>query len=445
MKIPREHQGRFFYHFTHIDNLDSIIEKGLLSTNLKREYEVGHFDVANASIQHRRSEMQVDVGPGGTVHDYVPFYFSSTSMMLLGLINNKIIDQREIIFLAVSIEKLLESDVIFTDASANTVIPPNFYDDPEELRRLDWNLIDNPRWKKGTSEELHARMAEVLIYNKVPIDWIDAIVVFDAEIEAKVKSSFYKNKLKALPIFHKWFNNRFFYFTKFMFEGRKEESLVTGPKELLERYTQLVENIIDEQACEGYGKAKFDDIEDALKQIEENFCVLPELQGIYDLETDNSVHQQTVSEHTLSVVRNVEKNKYYQVLGQENQQIVRLAAYLHDIGKGPKSKWSNGIQKAYEDHPRDAIQMLYRILTRDFCEISEEEVKKICLLVVYHDLFGDILKKGRRVSELNALRLNNTELTMLAAISKADVESISQEWSAELEDGLDILMSEVKR
>lgn len=92
MKISKEHQGRYFYHFTHVDNLDSIVKNGLLSTNLKKEREIGHFDVANASIQHRRSEMQVEVGPGGTVHDYVPFYFASTSMMLLGLINNIVVD-----------------------------------------------------------------------------------------------------------------------------------------------------------------------------------------------------------------------------------------------------------------------------------------------------------------------------------------------------------------
>ncbi|MGQ7112742.1 DarT ssDNA thymidine ADP-ribosyltransferase family protein, partial [Escherichia sp. TWPC-MK] len=33
--------------------------------------------------QHRRSEMRVTCGPGGVVHDYVPFYFTKRSPMLL--------------------------------------------------------------------------------------------------------------------------------------------------------------------------------------------------------------------------------------------------------------------------------------------------------------------------------------------------------------------------
>lgn len=84
MRIPDKYKGRYFYHFTHIDNIESIVENnGLLSTNLKNEYGIGHHNVANMNIQNRRSEMKVTVGPGGVVHDYVPFYFASTNKMLL--------------------------------------------------------------------------------------------------------------------------------------------------------------------------------------------------------------------------------------------------------------------------------------------------------------------------------------------------------------------------
>ena len=38
MKIPEKYRGRYFYHFTHIDNISSIVENnGLLSTNLKKK------------------------------------------------------------------------------------------------------------------------------------------------------------------------------------------------------------------------------------------------------------------------------------------------------------------------------------------------------------------------------------------------------------------------
>ena len=63
MEIPREYKGRYFYHFTHIDNIKSIVEMGgLLSTNLKNRYNISHHNIANVNIQNRRSEMRVPVG-----------------------------------------------------------------------------------------------------------------------------------------------------------------------------------------------------------------------------------------------------------------------------------------------------------------------------------------------------------------------------------------------
>jgi hypothetical protein len=43
MAIPKEHQGRFVYHFTHIDNLPRILKDGFISNshpNLKSPFVV---------------------------------------------------------------------------------------------------------------------------------------------------------------------------------------------------------------------------------------------------------------------------------------------------------------------------------------------------------------------------------------------------------------------
>ena len=73
MAIPEEHRWRFFFHFTHLKNLDSIIKNGILSTNLKNAKGIQHVNVASESIQARRNEMDVECGLKGKVHDYVPF------------------------------------------------------------------------------------------------------------------------------------------------------------------------------------------------------------------------------------------------------------------------------------------------------------------------------------------------------------------------------------
>lgn len=89
MNLPEKYKGKYFYHFTHIDNIESIVENGLLATNIKNEMGIKHHNIANLNIQSTRSEMDVNVGAGGVIHDYVPFYFTIKNPMLLSLIYSK--------------------------------------------------------------------------------------------------------------------------------------------------------------------------------------------------------------------------------------------------------------------------------------------------------------------------------------------------------------------
>lgn len=165
MAIPKEHKWRYFFHFTHVKNLDSIIKNGILCTNLKNTKGIQHVNVASESIQARRNEMDVIQGLKGKVHDYVPFYFTSINPMFLSVINRKNQDQPLMIFLCMSIDKIENKNVVFTNASANTVPPPDFYDKSDDLVNLDWEIlivengvfqmkIDIKRWRRYLSIQL---------------------------------------------------------------------------------------------------------------------------------------------------------------------------------------------------------------------------------------------------------------------------------------------------
>ena len=432
MKIPNAYANRFFYHFTHADNIESIVKYGLLSTNEKNRQGITHENLANEEIQHRRSQMSVPINPNGTIHDYVPFYFATTNPILLHLLNRKNIDQPYIVYIAISIGKLVNDKVLFTDASANTSTPPSFFSNPQDLDRLKWNLIDETKWGRGTDDELHSRMAEVLIYKKVPIEWIDSYIVWNDICKERIIQVYTDNNLSYPNISYSPFNNRHFYYTKFSMKGRENETLVTGPMLLKCHFDDAVQNIIEYKKTTEAKQPAFEDIHDALKKIKEDFCIIEELEGIFKLQTTNSAHNQCVSDHTIGVVKKLKKNKYYDNLSKSDRRLVKLSAYLHDIGKGPKSKWENGIQPTYPDHPADAIPMITRILCEEFTSISAYEIRKLCLLVFYHDLIGDILERGRSRSELLNLQIDSNELNMLIAISLADASAINSDWGMQL-------------
>lgn len=83
---------------------------------------------------------------------------------------------------------------------------------------------------------------------------------------------------------------------------------------------------------------------------------------------------------------------------------------------------------AYLDHPLDAIPMLARILTKEIEEISEEDIRDICLLVVYHDIIGDCMEKGREKQQVADVIESEDDLEMLFAISCADAKAITGAW-----------------
>lgn len=432
--IPLEHQWRYFFHFTDIRNLESILEHGLLCTNKKKELGIQHQDIANASIQVRRASMEVPCGCKGKVHDYVPFYFSSLNPMLLGVINSKNQDQPFIIYLCLKIQKIETLNAIFTDASANTDIPPTFYDDVADLNKINWDLVDSKKWS-FSEEDRHKKMAEVLIYEKVDISDIDCIVVYNNGIKQNVQKILTKCQI-SIPI---KFEDKLvtgvkykFWYTKFFINGQKNDTLVTGPIMLKAEFNKCIDSIREnrDQIKSPYS---FQNIEDAITHIKTNFCTFKELEGIYELATDNNIHPQTVSDHTQAVVENIKQTQYYKTANNHMQHILLFAAYLHDIGKGPKEKWTNNkIQKAYPDHPADSIPMMQRILTNDIQDIDSSDIRRLCLMVVYHDIIGDALFKGRNITEIVDIIQSEDELDALFCIAEADIKAINSNWHDKL-------------
>ncbi|MGD9125394.1 MAG: DUF4433 domain-containing protein, partial [Desulfarculaceae bacterium] len=92
------------YHITHIRNLSGIIQKGgLLSDSILNTKNLKFTGIAYDHIKRRRLECLVTVPPGGTVGDYVPFYFAPRSPMLYtihrGNVENYHDGQEKIIYL----------------------------------------------------------------------------------------------------------------------------------------------------------------------------------------------------------------------------------------------------------------------------------------------------------------------------------------------------------
>lgn len=420
--MESKYSGRFVYHFTHIDNLEEIIKNGLLSTNLKAKKGIKHKDIANNEIQHRRSEMKVTCGPGGVIHDYVPFYFTKRSPMLLNVIKGKNVDQEGIIYLAIPIEAVEDKSVVFSTSSANTLSPPAFYSDSSDLDKLNWNIIDSRVWVPSPETLKQQKMAELLIHDKITFSDISFIVVWDSSIGDHVKKLLKKNGINEFDVRFDFTSFDYHYFHDLNADGRV--NIVSGPRILLAETKECINHIIQNKPS----NPVFENISDALETISFNFGCIKELSDIDGLRTDNPIHKEDVGAHSRRVATLLNTEPVFHELSKKEQLVVTLAAYLHDVGKGPKSRWKDGIQKVDDTHPIKSLPMLKRILTKDIGGLSNREIRQIVMLVVYDDLVGDVIGNKRSEDQIKNIIKIKSDVDMLILIAKCDMNSINTSW-----------------
>jgi hypothetical protein len=167
------------YHITHIDNLESIVESGGLDCD-NGCAQAGRVPVsiAYASLKKQRAETVVEVAAGGTLADYVPFYYAPRSPMLYTIWRGNVMEyegsQDEIVHLVCEVESLAEPGrFVIINRHPITALAEQF-DDLTALEGLDWPLMKATRWRDtdADGDRKFRRQAEFLVHQHVPIEAI---------------------------------------------------------------------------------------------------------------------------------------------------------------------------------------------------------------------------------------------------------------------------------
>lgn len=441
MAIPTQFQTRRVHHFTHVENLESILEHGLLCTNEKKRRGISHLQVAYEGIQERRSEMNVSCGPRGVVHDYVPVYFCKRSPMLYSVVYNKFADEVAIIYLEFQIQIMERCPCVFTNIAANTETGLQFFDDPSRLDQLNWDAIDTFKWgsqhdQPGQFSVKQMKMAELLVHGRIDPSEIRRIIVFNESL-TKIVGEIYKDKgLTPPPIVE---GDHHYYYI----DNATRRAPVTGPMFIRKAYEETVESLLPRLGTAR--QPQFATLQELLDALRANLGCLPETAEIVGLESENEMHKEDVGTHTQLVVKALLELSEFKAMNSIDKRLVEISAYLHDIGKGPKRRWAatGGKQKVDPDHPIKALPMVERILAVEVGEVSRPAAKNICKLVCYHDLVGDIVAKGRNSTELEEVVATERQLNMLIAIGKADMKSVNAWWGMQYQQPIDELRRRV--
>ena len=181
MSGKRHRRFRELYYITHLENVPSILEHGILShaeIERRRMNYVRLYD--HASVSKRQSRTVPD---GRSLWKFANLYFQPRNPMLYRVLRENAGQERDVVVLGVKKEVLDLPDVFITTGNAASA-KSEIWTHDESLQRLQDILheVNVEFWaeKRGTK---HRIMAEVLVPERVPPEYITTIYVRDHQAQ----------------------------------------------------------------------------------------------------------------------------------------------------------------------------------------------------------------------------------------------------------------------
>lgn len=208
MATLSQEKARIF-RITHIDNLPWAITNGLHCRNSSNQ-DPCFREIGNPDIISKRSTRIVPIAPGGTLNDYIPFYFTPWSPMLYNIKTGynglPQFPMEEIVILVASLHNLRNASHtwIFTDRHA-LMNWAEFYSDLDRLGCLDWPRLQGRDFKRDLEApgKVERYQAEALIHRFLPLSSLSGLVCYGADqqkkLQLKLKAGAVELKVEARP------------------------------------------------------------------------------------------------------------------------------------------------------------------------------------------------------------------------------------------------------
>lgn len=174
------------FRITHVNNVRWILSNGL---HCRRSgiLDPNFVSIGNKEPIEKRQHRVVGIPPGGTLSDYIPFYITPLSPMLLNIktgwggITKR--SNTEIVILVSSLRKLASEGrrFVFTDRHAY-LQAAQFSSNLEHLTWIDWANLQARNFKRDSDDvdRFERYQAEALVHQHMPADSLLGIVCYYA-------------------------------------------------------------------------------------------------------------------------------------------------------------------------------------------------------------------------------------------------------------------------
>ena len=189
------------FRITHRDNIPWILKYGL-HTATSGILDPNFKAIGNPDLIGKRAQRIVEVDPGGTLSDYIPFYFTPFSIMMLNIhtgYNVKQVPNEEIVILVSSLHRVAELGIqfVFTDQHAHPVTA-NYFTELDDLIHVPWALLNRRDFKHDPDDpgKKERYQAEALIWRHLPVAALIGICSYTEDVDTGIKTELAKCKIE---------------------------------------------------------------------------------------------------------------------------------------------------------------------------------------------------------------------------------------------------------
>jgi len=168
---------RGLYYVTHIDNLSSILEKGILSHKKVIEENIKFTPIYDADIVAKRKEKKVIEGKN--LWDFVNLYFQPRNAMLYRVVFFGNVNKEDIIIIGLKSSILENKNIFITTGNAASPQTEFISSNVSNIKEYHKNIREktDKEWWSSTDGSKREMMAECLIPEKVSPKYISEIYV----------------------------------------------------------------------------------------------------------------------------------------------------------------------------------------------------------------------------------------------------------------------------
>lgn len=183
------------YRLVHIETLPTLLARGRLhAPNRTPADGLSYKTIHNLRVQANRHGCALPCGPGGTLHDYVPFYFGPHSPMLLNLHTGRVAGysggQDPLIYLATTVQAVQAAGYQFVFSDGHGLANfTRWFDNLADLGQVDWEVVKAKFWadRPEDNDRQRRKQAEFLVWEGLDWSLIQGIGVRISTVKEQVE------------------------------------------------------------------------------------------------------------------------------------------------------------------------------------------------------------------------------------------------------------------